>query len=327
MSLSVDRLTKRFGAVTALDGVSFEVGPGQVFGFLGANGAGKTTAMRIVLGILRPDSGTVAWRGRPTADLPRSTWGYLPEERGLYGRMRVLDQLVFFAGLYGIERSTARAEALQWLRRFQIEDAARRPADELSKGNQQKVQFIAAVLHGPAVLLMDEPFTGLDPINVALLRRALLDLRDAGRTLIFSTHQMETVETLCDSIAILDRGRIVASGPLAEVRRAAGRRVVRLAIDRPNAATTEWLATLDGASLSRTGGDAISVAVPAVDDAGGILAGALARGAAVTRYELDDPSVEELFVQLVGRSPDDDAPPATRSAGDGGALAIGDAAS
>jgi ABC-2 type transport system ATP-binding protein len=327
VSLSIDRLTKRFGAVTALDGVSFEVRPGQVFGFIGANGAGKTTAMRIVLGILRPDSGTVTWHGHATHDLPRRTWGYLPEERGLYGRMRVLDQLVFFAGLYGIDRSTARSNAVEWLRRFRIEDVARRAADELSKGNQQKVQFIAAVLHQPDVLLMDEPFTALDPINVALLRNAFLELRDAGRTLVFSTHQMETVEALCDSIAIVDHGRIVASGPLAEVRRAAGRRVVRLAIERPGAATTEWLAGLDGASVTRAGGDAIEVAIPAPDDPGGILAAALGHGALVTRYEIDDPSVEELFVQLVGRSPEDEPEPVARAPADGASFVIGDVAS
>ncbi|MGZ6314653.1 MAG: ABC transporter ATP-binding protein, partial [Candidatus Limnocylindrales bacterium] len=154
MSLIIDSISKRFGEVQALDDVSLEIGPGQVFGFLGANGAGKTTAMRIVLDILRPDSGTVTWDGRANTELPRETWGYLPEERGLYAKMTVLDQLVFFAKLHGCRPKDARREALEWLERFRIPEYADRRAEQLSKGNQQKIQFIAAILHDPEVLLM-----------------------------------------------------------------------------------------------------------------------------------------------------------------------------
>ena len=200
MTLEIDSLRKRFRDVVALDGVSFTVQPGAVFGFLGANGAGKTTTMRIVLDILTADSGTVTWRGRPTNELPRRTWGYLPEERGLYGRMTVLDQLQFFAGLYGVERSSAAREIRGWLARLRIPEYAERRAEELSKGNQQKVQFIASIVHDPEVLVMDEPFSGLDPVNAALLKEAFVEMRDRGKTLVFSTHQMDTVEELCDSI-------------------------------------------------------------------------------------------------------------------------------
>jgi ABC-2 type transport system ATP-binding protein len=304
VTLVIDQLTKRFGSVVALDRASFSVKTGEVYGYLGANGAGKTTTMRIVLGILRPDEGAVLWRGRSTRELARRTWGYLPEERGLYARMRVLDQLVFFAGLYGIAHDEARANAGAWLQRFRISDYANRRADELSKGNQQKVQFIAAVLHEPEVLLMDEPFTGLDPLNVALLREALLELRDAGRTIIFSTHQMELVELLCDSIAIVDRGRIVASGTVGDVKRASGRRVVRLAVE--GAAAAAWLSGLEGARVTRTGGDGLEVSLPSDGDPNAILAQAVARDARVTHFEVTEPTVEELFVQLVGHSPEDE---------------------
>ena len=233
VSLEIDHVTKRFAATLALDALTFDVPRGEIFGFLGANGAGKTTTMRICLGILRADTGEVRWNGAPVATLPRRTWGYLPEERGLYPRMAVLDQLVYFASLYGEPPDVARREAaMDWLDRFLIADMAGRRAEELSKGNQQKVQFIAAILHGPQVLLMDEPFTGLDPVNLAILREAFLELRDQGRTLVFSTHQMEAAEALCESVAIVDRGRVVAGGTVAALKRASGRRSLRIAARR-----------------------------------------------------------------------------------------------
>ena len=161
----------------------------------------------------------MTWKGRPSTELPRRTFGYLPEERGLYPRMKVLDQLVFFAGLYGVPRKAAEKEVRDWLARFRVPEYADRRAEQLSKGNQQKIQFIAAILHDPEVLIMDEPFTGLDPVNVALLKAAFLEMRDRGKTLIFSTHQMDMAEELCDAIAIIDAGRLVASG--ADARREA----------------------------------------------------------------------------------------------------------
>src|SRR5918999_255813 len=231
MSLVLDAVSKRFGDVVALDGASFSVEPGRIFGLLGANGAGKTTAMRIVLDILRADTGRVTWMGRENTALPRSTWGYLPEERGLYPKMKVGEQLRFFSALYGVADGTAQSEIADWLERFRIPDYLDRRVEELSKGNQQKIQFIAAILHDPEVLIMDEPFTGLDPVNVRLLKEAFLEMRERGKTLIFSTHQMETVEELCEAIAIVDRGQIVVSGSVRDVKRAMGRQVVRLATD------------------------------------------------------------------------------------------------
>ncbi len=299
MSLIIDAVSKRFGEVLALDDVSVSIEPGQIFGLLGANGAGKTTAMRVVLDILRPDAGTITWNGTPTTSLPRETWGYLPEERGLYAKMKVLDQLVFFAKLHGIKPKAAERETREWLERFRIPEYADRRAEQLSKGNQQKIQFIAAILHDPQVLVMDEPFTGLDPINVALLKEAFLEMRDRGKTLIFSTHQMETVEELCESIAILDRGKVVVGGPLREVRRSTGRQVVRLAIDGdPEIA---WLGTLEGVHVTRRGQDYTEAEVVSGHDPYRILQSALGRNLRVLHFEITDPSLEEIFIEKVGQ--------------------------
>jgi ABC-2 type transport system ATP-binding protein len=302
MTLEIQGLSKRFGSVQALDGISFRVAPGQVFGFLGANGAGKTTAMRICLDILRADSGTVTWDGRDSRDLPRRTWGYLPEERGLYPRMKVLDQLVFFASLYGVPPRQAERDVRLWLARFRVPEYADRKAEELSKGNQQKIQFIAAVLHDPDVLLMDEPFTGLDPVNVALLKEAFLEMAARGKTLVFSTHQMGVVEELAQAIAIIDRGRVVVQGGLREVRRASGRQVVRLGVaGDPGLA---WLYDLPDVRVTRRREDYTEIEVLPGRGPETLLHEALARGERVTRFEIADPSIERIFVEHVGETPD-----------------------
>ena len=305
MSLVVENISKRFGTVTALDAASFSVEPGRIFGLLGANGAGKTTCMRIVLDILLPDGGAITWQGKRNSDLPRRTWGYLPEERGLYTRMKVIDVLRFFAKLYGVPEAKATAEVEEWLERFRVPDYRDRKIEELSKGNQQKIQFIAAILHDPEVLIMDEPFSGLDPVNVQLLKEAFLEMRDRGKTLIFSTHQMETVEELCEAIAILDRGKIVVSGPVRDVKRAMGRQVVRLATDGDGHGL-EWLDGLDGVKVTADREDFLELTVPAGSDPELILRAAMERGERVTRFEIGDPSLEEIFIEYVGRRDIDD---------------------
>jgi ABC-2 type transport system ATP-binding protein len=305
VSLEIDTVTKRFGATLALDGLAFDVPPGTIFGFLGANGAGKTTTMRICLGILEADAGEIRWDGTRAGDLPRRTWGYLPEERGLYPRMPILDQLVYFATLYGTPPDQARRDALHWLDRFRIPEYAPRRAEELSKGNQQKVQFIAAILHRPQVLLMDEPFTGLDPVNLALLREAFLELRDEGRTVVFSTHQMEAAEQLCEAVAIVDRGRLVAGGTIRELKRASGRRLVRIGLDDTGGTDLEWLRPFDDVVLLRSGPDHTELELTNGRRPDEILAAAVAGGARVTRFELAEPTLEALFIEHVGRPADD----------------------
>ncbi len=274
-----------------------------MFGFLGANGAGKTTTMRIILDILRPDSGTATWNGTPTTDVARRTWGYLPEERGLYPRLEVLEQLVFFASLYAIPRKEAAANAREWLGRFRIAEYEGRRAEELSKGNQQKVQLIAAILHGPDVLIMDEPFSGLDPVNVSLLKEAFAEMQNRGTTLIFSTHQMEMVEELCESIAIIDRGRLVINGSVRDVKRASGRRIVRLGVEGDH--DLPWLSDLPGVTVVRPGIDFSELDVRGRDPQE-ILQAALAHGEKITEFVIADPSIEQIFIEHVGRAPSED---------------------
>jgi ABC-2 type transport system ATP-binding protein len=307
VSLQIDHVTKRFGTTVALDGLTFDVPPGEVFGFLGANGAGKTTTMRICLGIVRADAGQIRWGGRPVGELPRRTWGYLPEERGLYPRMGVLDQLVYFASLYGEAPAAARRAARAWLDRFRIAEYASRRAEELSKGNQQKVQFIAAILHRPEVLLMDEPFTGLDPINLVILREAFTELRDQGRTIVFSTHQMEAAEALCESVAIVDRGRLVACGRLRDLKRASGRRWVRIALEGVDPAP-DWLGQIGGIERLHRDAAGAELELLAGADPAAILAAVLDRGPSISHFEVIDPSLEALFIELVGRPADTDRP-------------------
>jgi ABC-2 type transport system ATP-binding protein len=304
MTLVIDGLSKRYGPIQALDGVSFVAQPGQVFGFLGPNGAGKTTTMRIVLDIVRPDSGSVTWAGKPTAALARRTWGYLPEERGLYPRMKVLDQLVFGGSLRGLSRREAARRARYWLGRFRIADHANRRAEQLSKGNQQKVQFIGTVLHDPEILLMDEPFSGLDPINAALLKEAFLELRDHGKAIVFSTHQMEAVEELCDAIAIINQGRLVVSGPTTVVKQRTGRRVVRLGVAGDHG--LDWLEDLPNATVRRSGLDFREIQLDDGVDPETILQQALAHHEYVTRFEIAMPSIQEIFVERVGGTVDDE---------------------
>jgi ABC-2 type transport system ATP-binding protein len=315
VGLEIDHVTKRFASTLALDELTFDVPSGAIFGFLGANGAGKTTTMRICLGILQADGGEVRWDGEPVTAVPRRTWGYLPEERGLYPRMPVLDQLVYFASLYGEPAASARREAKAWLERFLIGEMAGRRAEELSKGNQQKVQFIAAVLHKPQVLLMDEPFTGLDPVNLVILREAFLELRDEGRTLVFSTHQMEAAEALCESVAIVDRGRVVAGGTVAALKRASGRRTIRISLDDEVVPT--WLSGIDGVIGIRPGPGHAELDLAPSAEPSAIIAAVVRRGAAVSRFEVAEPSLEALFVEVVGRP----------SEADGGAAAEPEGAS
>ena len=260
MTLLVDRVSKRFGSVVALDDLAFEVARGQVFGFLGANGAGKTTTMRIALGVVRPDEGVISWGGVPAAELPRGVWGYLPEERGLYHRMTVLDQLVYFGRLYGVPRDLAVREARAWLARFRIPDYADRRAEELSQGQPAEGPVHRGHPPRPRGAADGRAVHGLDPVNVALLREAFLEMRDRGKTLVFSTHQMETVETLCELVAIIDRGRLVVAGALRDVKRTSGRRGVTTRL-RAGGATRAGSRTLPGVQVLRPGMDEVELAL------------------------------------------------------------------
>jgi len=307
MPLIIDGLSKRFDRIQALDQLSLEIPAGHIFGLLGANGAGKTTVMRIALGVLRADAGTITWGGSDHRRLQRSTWGYLPEERGLYPKMTVLDELVFFARLHGASTDQAIREAQAWLTRLRVPEFASRRCGELSKGNQQKVQFLASVIHDPDILLLDEPFTGLDPVNVVLIRQAILELRERGKTIVLSTHQMDTVEALCESIAIIDLGRTVINGPLRDVKRSTGRQSVILVLDGPD--DLSWLDDLPGVSILRPGVDRVELDLEPGTEPDGVLAAVVGRGARVRHFEVADPTLEQVFIELVGRGAGDEVPP------------------
>src|SRR6266513_2801952 len=189
MGLTVEHVDKSFGQLHVIKDLSMEVKEGSIFGFLGANGVGKTTTMRMILDILRPDSGSITWNGQDAREVPRRNWGYLPEERGLYPKMRVDEQLLFLARLNGLSKQAAEKELTDWLERFQISANRKKKIEELSKGNQQKVQFLATILHDPMILVMDEPFSGLDTVNANVLKEAFLEMHRRGKTILFSTHQ------------------------------------------------------------------------------------------------------------------------------------------
>ncbi|MGW1745057.1 ABC transporter ATP-binding protein [Streptomyces sp. NPDC002092] len=228
--LSFDAVSKGFGGRRVLDALSFEVRPGELFGFCGANGAGKTTAMRIALGVLAADSGSVRWGSAAVDAHSRRRFGYMPEERGLYAKMTPLDQLVYFGRLSGLGVKEARERAARWIERLGVVAGPRDPLEKLSLGNQQKVQLIAALIHDPVVLVLDEPFSGLDPVAVDAMADVLLERAREGVPVVFSSHQLELVERLCDRVGILRDGRLVAEGTVEELRRAAGPGRVRITV-------------------------------------------------------------------------------------------------
>ena len=216
--LTIDNISKSFGTYRALDGVSLHVRRGSVFGLLGPNGAGKTTLIRIINHIIRPDGGTLLFDGHPMTDTDVMQIGYLPEERGLYKKMRVGEQAIYLARLKGLDKATAEQRLRQWFDRLEIADWWNRRVEELSKGMQQKVQFVVTVLHNPQLLIFDEPFSGFDPVNADILKREILRLKEQGATVIFSTHNMPSAEELCDDIALIDHAQVVLSGSLADIK-------------------------------------------------------------------------------------------------------------
>lgn len=306
MGLIVEHINKSFGRFQAIKDLSMEVKEGAIFGFLGANGAGKTTTMRMILDILRADSGTITWNGKDVREVPRWSWGYLPEERGLYPKMKVDEQLLFLARLSGLSKQAAQRSLDEWLERFQIQAYRKKKIEELSKGNQQKVQFLAAVLHDPLILVMDEPFSGLDPLNANVLKEAFIEMHQRGKTIIFSTHQLEQVEELCQDVVIINKGEAIVQGSVQEVKRQHGRNVVRLKLDNdPEAA---WLDTLDGVQVTKRRQDFIEMQIQANRTPNFIVEEALRQGGIISRFELTEPSLTDIFIERVGNIALPDAP-------------------
>jgi ABC-2 type transport system ATP-binding protein len=292
--LEIASVTKTFDGVVAVDDLSFTVPEGVVLGFLGPNGSGKTTTMRMVLDILRPDRGTISWRGAPITDVHRRRFGYMPEERGLYPKMKVGEQLLFFARLYGMEPGPAQKAIDAGLERFDIADRKNSRLDELSKGNQQKVQVLAALIHEPDLALLDEPFTGLDPVNTELLEDALFRLRDRGKTVIFSSHRLEQVEELCKDVVIIAKGHQRLVGNVDTIRSSATRRVIHL---RTESAAPD----LSGLPLLplASGRDYLRFALEEGADSQRVLE-TLASRERVLMFALERPTLEEIFMEVTG---------------------------
>ncbi|MDW0111050.1 ABC transporter ATP-binding protein [Sporosarcina aquimarina] len=296
MSLQIEHVTKRFGDFTAVDDLSLTVDKGTMYGFLGANGAGKTTTFRMILGLLTPNEGHITWNGKPISYATSPQIGYLPEERGLYPKMKVEEQLLFLAELRGMKRADAKKEIGGWLDRFEVPQYLNKKVEELSKGNQQKIQVIAALLHKPKLLILDEPFSGLDPVNVEMLKKAILDIRNSGATIVFSSHRMDHVEELCEQFSIVDHGKQVVSGTLKDVKRSFGKLNVRIRSDYP----LDSLTDISGVTAVNPTVEGAVYQIETEETAERLLAEALKSGP-VRQFEIEEPTLQDIFIAKVGK--------------------------
>jgi ABC-2 type transport system ATP-binding protein len=296
--LELINLRKRYGDVVALDGCGFTVPDGHLVGFVGANGAGKTTTMRAIFELVALDDGQVCWDGRPVGDVDRLRFGYMPEERGLYPRMRVADQLVYFARLHGVGPAAAAARAEAVLDRLGVGDRARSRVEELSHGNQQRVQLAAALVHEPRLLVLDEPFAGLDPLAVEDMTAVLLDQAAHGVAVLLSSHQLELVEDMCDLVAIIDHGRIVAAGDVRSLRAADERRRIDIDLERPPGVAFPALSGVE--PLAVNGDHTLRFLVEPDVDPATVLASA-ERAGRVVSFSYGPPTLAELFREKVAR--------------------------
>ena len=295
--LELDSLSRRFGSVTALDNLTFSVPAGQVVGFLGPNGAGKTTAMRAIFGLTDLDAGSVRWDGAPVGPTQRRRFGYMPEERGLYPNMRVAEQVEYIGRLHGMDAPAAAAATAQWLERLAVADRAASKVESLSHGNQQRVQLAAALVHDPVALVLDEPLAGLDPAGLDAIGEVLVEQAHSGRCVLFSSHQLDLVEDLCESVAIIDHGRLVASGTVDELAASGARRLaVRVEGDRQG----QWARAIAGVTVSEMDGGEVRLVLGEAASSDAVLDAARSAGR-VTKFVFERRRLSEVFREAVGR--------------------------
>ena len=293
--LELDSLSRRFGSVTALDDLSFSVPAGQVVGSLGPNGAGKTTTMRAVFGLTDLDAGSVRWDGAPVGPAQRRRFGYMPEERGLYPNMLVAEQVEYIGRLHGMDASAAASATTRWLERLAVADRAAGKVEALSHGNQQRVQLAAALVHDPDALVLDEPLAGLDPVGIDAIGEILVEQAHSGRCVLFSSHQLDQVEDLCESVAIIDHGRLVASGTVDELAASGARRLaVRVEGDRQGA----WARALPGVTVSEVDGGEVRLVLDQAADGDVVLDAARSAGR-VTKFVFERRRLSEVFREAV----------------------------
>jgi ABC-2 type transport system ATP-binding protein len=297
-TVTLERVTKQFGEFNAVTDLSLAVQPSRVYGLLGPNGAGKTTTIRMIVNITAPDSGRIELFGQQVTPELQDRIGYLPEERGLYKKMKIGEQIRFFAELKNVNSHEIEQRLDSWLERVKLSEWKSKKASELSKGMQQKVQFITAILHDPDLLILDEPFSGLDPINVELLKQIILDLKSAGKTIIFSTHQMEVAEKICDDICLLNRSRKVLEGRLRQVKESFGRNSVALRI----AGGESVLHDRTLVSNVEQHSDEVEVLLAPNASAQELLSKLVSAGASVMKFELVEPSLNDIFIQKISEA-------------------------
>jgi len=293
--LSAQHLRKQFSTVLAVDDVSLEVKRGNIFGLIGPNGAGKSTTIRMLLNITKPDSGTILYEGTPFSDAVRNSIGYLPEERGLYKKNGLLDTIIYFATLRGIPSNEAKKKGLEWLERFNLQAYAKRKVEELSKGNQQKAQFITTILHNPELVILDEPFSGLDPVNQIVMKEVFQELKQQEKAVIFSTHGMETAEKLCDEICLINRGKIVLEGTLKQVKQKFGTNALHLEYD----GNGKFLSSLPFVKKAVVYENYAELELNGDIPSGEILS-AIAPNLELRRFEFVEPSLNSIFLNVVG---------------------------
>ncbi|MEK5413757.1 sodium ABC transporter ATP-binding protein [Paenibacillus odorifer] len=296
-ALKLESVVKQYGEKTAVNGINLTVGKGEIYGLLGANGAGKTTTMRMVLGLIYPDEGKILYNGKPFNSELQQLMGYLPEERGLYPKVKISDQIVYLARLRGMSASDADKSLRYWLDRFEVPDYYNKKIEELSKGNQQKMGFIAAVVHKPQILILDEAFSGLDPVNVELLKDTVKELRDSGTSILFSTHRMEHVEELCRNITILDRSNTVVQGDIRTIKNGYPREEVLLR----TANEVKGLESIAGVTAVKQLERGYLLSISEIGAAQRILQQAIAQGE-VEHFEIKEPTLNQIFIRAVGES-------------------------
>ncbi|MDQ0207098.1 ABC transporter ATP-binding protein [Alkalicoccobacillus murimartini] len=297
MSLSIDHVTKQFGQHKAVNDLTIQVPKGEMFGMLGANGAGKTTTFRMMLGLLEPSEGKITWDQKKIDYSRTSLIGYLPEERGLYPKLTVKEQLLYLGRLKGMKKADILTAMTEWLEKFKVPEYATKKIEELSKGNQQKIQFIAAVLHRPELIILDEPFSGLDPLNVDILKKAVMDLKNEGATIVFSSHRMEHVEELCEHLCIMHKGHPVVHGKLKEIKQDYGKKNVLIRADY----SLDFLKDQPGVTKYDSLANGARIQVEGLDIAKRIFSIISEKGF-VERFEVEEPSLHDIFVEKVGTS-------------------------
>ena len=295
MGLKVEKVTKHFGEKLAVDNITFEMSKPGVFGLLGTNGAGKTTTIRMMLGMLKKDSGEITWNGKPV-ERKNVNFGYLPEERGIYPKTKIYEQLIYFAELKGLKKEEACKEIDYWMGRLKVEEYKNMLAEKLSKGNQQKLQFITAILHNPELIVLDEPFSGLDPVNSELLKGVILELVEKGKYIIMSSHQMSSIEEFCSDVVIINRGKTVLKGNLKEIKDSYPAKKLEISVKQD--ITNEIQEA--GMQIEKNIDNNYEITIQNEDQAHKLMKKLVEKGILINKFELKKPNLNDIFIEKVG---------------------------